>query len=280
MANIVAPLLGTGGSAPDSQAVLSGSVLGVVIPVDARLQIAAPAFFDLIFISENGMHVWQATIVDASGNIQPGATVEVRDADTLALVAIYSDFDGENLRANPFTVGDDAFAQFYVETGRYRVRAFFGAAQQTWNDVELGVTLASLPDITSLVESITSDMVADEVAEQLADALSGVTSLPQQGIYHGYVKAGVTGSLFSDPTWTVSNVGAGQYRIVHNKGLSDPYSMRVVPTAISGEDRYANVAPSQQTADHFEVHILDVGGFGANNDFFFVAANAEEAETT
>lgn len=65
--------------------------------------------------------VVQFTVQDAEGNIKPGASVKVSSEATGSLAAIYSDRDGNTPRANPFTVGDDAFAQFFAPGGAYKI---------------------------------------------------------------------------------------------------------------------------------------------------------------
>lgn len=244
--------------------------------------LAAPAAGQLIDISEPAiMHVWQATITDEEGDIVPGATIEVRDADEATLVSIFSDRDGEVPKSNPFTVGSDGLARFYASPGIYDIRAFLGASQQVWADVELGVRFDSLPQeelanfILATVGTQISSEVEDAVALAVADILDQLASLPSVGIEFGYITANGTGSVFSDPSWTVTPQGSGRYLITHNAGLINPQSMVVTATAITTEDRYCTTGSIAPTSDAFYVQVLDVAGFGANNPFFFIAVNAE-----
>jgi len=85
--------------------------------------------------------VFQATIVNSSGDIIPSAVVTVLDEITGLGLTIYSDRAGTvPLGTNGvFTAGTDGFAQFFAPTGNYRVKAEQAASgfEKTWNFVPL-----------------------------------------------------------------------------------------------------------------------------------------------
>ena len=84
--------------------------------------------------------IFQRTIVDSSGNIQPGASVAVRNETTGDLVTIYADREGGTAKANPFLAASEGFATFYVEPGEYQVTATTPAGTITWSHVDIGDT--------------------------------------------------------------------------------------------------------------------------------------------
>lgn len=82
---------------------------------------------------------WQATIVDDAGNIQPGASVEVRREEPgLPLVTIYSDRDGTMPLGNPMTADSEGFAAFHVLGGAYRITATKNGFSRVWRYVGIG----------------------------------------------------------------------------------------------------------------------------------------------
>lgn len=84
--------------------------------------------------------IFQRTIVDSSGNIQPGASVAVRNETTGDLVTIYADREGGTAKANPFLADSEGFATFYVEPGEYQVTATTPTGTITWSHVAIGDT--------------------------------------------------------------------------------------------------------------------------------------------
>lgn len=81
--------------------------------------------------------VWQRTIVDERGNIQPGAVLQVTDEATSALAAVYKDRDGTDpWPPGTVTADEFGFARFYAAPGRYRIRSMAPAID--WRDVEIG----------------------------------------------------------------------------------------------------------------------------------------------
>src|SRR5690554_2925487 len=83
---------------------------------------------------------WQATIVDARGNVQSGASVEVRrEVPGQPLAALYSDRDGTQQLGNPITADAEGFAAFHVAGGAYQIKATKGSFTKTWRYAAIGL---------------------------------------------------------------------------------------------------------------------------------------------
>lgn len=79
------------------------------------------------------------SVVDDSGNVVNGASVEVRHETVGAPLAIlFSDRDGTTPLANPYTASDGANAGFFVGGGAYRVTVTSGALSRDWRYVAVG----------------------------------------------------------------------------------------------------------------------------------------------
>jgi hypothetical protein len=91
--------------------------------------------------------VFQATIADFAGNIQPGAQVYIRDQDTMALASpVMSARTGGTNIGNPFPADDQGFARGYVPApGRYHIRAVFGGSVREWENVVLHDDASAIP---------------------------------------------------------------------------------------------------------------------------------------
>ena len=83
--------------------------------------------------------VWQSTIVNRSGDVQPNAQVEVRLESSGALAAIYADRDGNIPLDNPFNADENGFARFYAAGGAYKITASLGSFSQTYRHVAIGL---------------------------------------------------------------------------------------------------------------------------------------------
>ena len=76
--------------------------------------------------------IWQRTITTESGDVIPGAEVEVVNEATGLAADIFSNRSGTTPRTNPFFTGADGFAQFYVAPGEYRITATGPTGSITW----------------------------------------------------------------------------------------------------------------------------------------------------
>lgn len=83
------------------------------------------------------LSVFQSTVVNENGDIQPGAEVSVINEATGLPATIYSTLGGAAL-TNPMFADGDGFAQFYADAGLYRITATSGAFSRVWRYVRLG----------------------------------------------------------------------------------------------------------------------------------------------
>lgn len=123
---------------------------------------------------------FQRTIVNRAGDIQPGAAVAVYDEQSGALVPIKSDREGLTGKSNPFTVGSDALADFYVTGGAYRIVATLGAFSVEWRYVPIGLLQEYDLDVLlnnrrAQVRAATTGNVTISTALNNGDTIDGVT---------------------------------------------------------------------------------------------------------
>lgn len=82
--------------------------------------------------------VWQASIANANGDVQPTASVTVQRSIDGTLADIYSDLEGTVPMDNPFTVDANGFARFYAVEDRYDITATLSPfAARVFADVAL-----------------------------------------------------------------------------------------------------------------------------------------------
>lgn len=158
------------------------------------------------------MFSWQRHITDSAGNVVTDATVEVRDADTSALVSIFSDLAGTTPKSNPFLVDSEGFALFYAAAGLYNITAQRAGLERIYSDVLLGVRVADVPNLTSLVVPIAEPLI-EAALESIATAIAELPDLVRFAV----LGTGVAqGAIPAD--WTAERTALGRYRITH--GLS------------------------------------------------------------
>lgn len=104
---------------------------------------------------------WQATIVDAAGNVLPAAQVTVRrEAAGAPLAVLYADRNGLVPLGNPFAAGGDGFAAFHVVGGAYRIDAVSGSSTRTWRYVPVGLA-AEADAVTLDISYLFDDPITD-----------------------------------------------------------------------------------------------------------------------
>lgn len=81
--------------------------------------------------------VWQNTIRNSGGRVQPGAQVTVIDSSSGLPRDLFSDRDGDNAQDNPFYANDAGFARFYSAVGRVDIQIVSGSLVDTLADVVL-----------------------------------------------------------------------------------------------------------------------------------------------
>lgn len=104
---------------------------------------------------------WQTSIVDEAGNIQAGASVEVRrEIAGATLASLYSDRAGATPLANPTTADSDGFVAFHVAGGAYKITASLGGFSREWRYVPIGLAAEGdgiAPGVGYLFDSGTAD---------------------------------------------------------------------------------------------------------------------------
>ncbi len=114
-------------------------------------------------------------LADGDVFIGSGASVEVRDETNGALAAIFVDRDGVTPKSNPFNADSQGFADFYVASGRYRVKVSInGDVTLDLRDVEI---LSN--DISSRVvtTSTGTDQPLDEALDQRGPVFDTVADM-------------------------------------------------------------------------------------------------------
>ena len=83
---------------------------------------------------------WQATIQDFQGNIVPGASVEVRQEETVGspLAALFADRAGTIPLSNPVIADTEGFVAFHVAGGAYQITASSNNFQRQWRFTPIG----------------------------------------------------------------------------------------------------------------------------------------------
>ena len=83
--------------------------------------------------------VWQATVTDDTGDVLPGAQIDVVIESTGTDATLFSNRAGTTSLSNPFFADSEGFAQFYTEPGAYRITATAsgGGTTRTWRYVSL-----------------------------------------------------------------------------------------------------------------------------------------------
>lgn len=114
------------------------------------------------------MRIFNATITDANGNIQSGASITVRDEATSALITLY-DID-DNVIGNPFLTGLDGLCQFKILDDRYvYVLAEYGGESQEWRFVPMF-------DYEVRFNAVETDVTAVESRTTIVEAESALTT--------------------------------------------------------------------------------------------------------
>ena len=76
--------------------------------------------------------IFQRTVTNSSGDVLPGASVEVRRESDNVLVQLYADRAGTVLLPNPTTADGDGFVQFFAASSNYKITATSGSGTVVW----------------------------------------------------------------------------------------------------------------------------------------------------
>lgn len=157
---------------------------------------------------------WADAIVDDSGIVIPSVTVTVKDPDTGAALAIYSDRAGTT-KSNPFTTGADGMAEFYVDVDtnpRIKIELSktdydFTAANDMLDDVYLG-TVGNQSPWTQNIDAAGYDL-SDLGKLNFDDATTLAVSSGVITITQSYHYVDTEGGAASDDLDTINGGTAG-----------------------------------------------------------------------
>lgn len=147
---------------------------------------------------------WQRTIVDETGAVQSGASVEVRIQDTNALASIYSNRAGSSSKSNPFTTGSDGFAEFFAAGNAYKITASKGGFTKTWEYVGIGTGQElDESDIQTLIDNAVANVaktgvsiIIDNRGSAIGTGVKGNIRVPYNCTVTGWtLTADQTGSI-------------------------------------------------------------------------------------
>lgn len=201
--------------------------------------------------------VWQRHIVDSAGNALNDATVEVRDAGTLALSSIFSDVDGTTPKSNPFLVDSVGFAVFYAAAGLYKITATRAGLERIWEDVLLGIRVADFPDLTTLVEPIVAAILDPAVEEIEAQ----VQALP---VLQRFSVSAVGAGTGLPQGWTSERLSQGRYRVAH--GLSTLNYHPKLTVWDPSNDRVYSAMLIDKQINHFDYRVRSIHDVASTSD--------------
>lgn len=134
---------------------------------------------------------WQATIVDAAGNIVPNANVQVRrELPGLPLATLYADADGAESKSNAFTADASGYAFFHTTGGFYRIRVWLGSFERIWRFVAIGNAAAKDEDEFGIGATTDQKVTTPAGLAAYDDELEGFS------VYVGDIGTGQAGITF------------------------------------------------------------------------------------
>ena len=118
---------------------------------------------------------WQATIVDDEGNVQPFASVEVRNQDG-ALVSLFDAETGGSAISNPFDADGEGFAQFYCDPQLVDIEATTASGIREWDGVAVGAGPSAVQNVTGSTTAMTPRLSSTTTVN--VDAATATITLP------------------------------------------------------------------------------------------------------
>lgn len=114
--------------------------------------------------------IFQRTVVDNSGNIQPNAQISVFSEATGLPVEVFADRNGSDSLGSVFFVGSSALVRFYAPPGEYRIQADGQSGQINWRFVQLIDTqdITTIASNFAAVEAVNDNLAAVQAAPQAA----------------------------------------------------------------------------------------------------------------
>lgn len=115
--------------------------------------------------------VWQRTIVDNNGNVQPFASVEFRDESDNSLADIYSDATGTVSPGNPKTADAFGFLRVYLEPGvAHKITASTALFSAQWRYEQVNPGVATSTDAGLMSAAQVTKLAGVEALADVTDA--------------------------------------------------------------------------------------------------------------
>ena len=163
--------------------------------------------------------IFQRTIVDSDGNVEIGATVEVRNEATNELAPIYVDRELSEVKANPFTTDETGLAQFFVARGEYKITATSGSNAIVWRyvqmlDTDYLVNLDVAQTLTNKTISADNNTISGIAASSFVlsnasgniDGAAAQKAIPNGAVVGTTDAQTLTGKTINGPDNTLTNI--------------------------------------------------------------------------
>jgi hypothetical protein len=183
--------------------------------------------------------IFQRTIVDSNGNVEIGASVEVRNEANNELAPIFVDRDLTVAKANPFTTDETGLAKFFVAGGEYKVTATKEENVVVWRYVQM-------IDTDFLTSTNTEQTLTNKTISVDDNTVSGIAA-------SSFVLSNASGNVDGAASQKVipagAVVGTSDTQTLTNKTLTSPSI--TTPTGIVKSD--VGLGNVDNTADSAKV---------------------------
>ena len=178
--------------------------------------------------------VWQATVTDDTGDVLPGAQIDVVIESTGTDATLFSNRAGTTSLSNPFFADSEGFAQFYTEPGAYRITATAsgGGTTRTWRyvslfdfDANVGTAAGEVPLNSTLVPKAGGTFTGDIAAPKIT-ASTGI-------LFGTDTAAANTLDDYEEGTWTPV-IGGGTCTNVTGKYIKIGDQVTVTLSVLEG----------------------------------------------
>ena len=203
--------------------------------------------------------IFQRTIVDSNGNVEIGASVEVRNEANNELAPIYVDRELTVAKANPFITDETGLAKFFVARGEYKVTATSAGSVIIWRYVQMldtefvastdtaqtltnkTISLANntlVATSAQLRAAITDETGTGSAVFSISPALTGTPTVPTAAAGTNTTQAASTAHVFAERSNTLT---------LTNKTLTTPVLSATASGTTSGRLGYNSGALSYGT---------------------------------
>lgn len=260
MATLPSPAINWGGAEPQAQSVIispQGFNQALVLNQGLLVSPAANQLAPPAPTPDQGLFVWQRSVVDGTGNVITDARVDVRRAEDNVPADIFDDRLGVAQKSNPFFVDDEGFARFYAASGLYTIRVFDANFERIFENVLLGIRLEDIPNLSSIVTPIVEAML-DPVVDEVEVAIAAVPDL-----IRFYVE-GDGDAVGAPGTYTITRTSLGNYKVQHNNGSTN-YTPKLTVWDPSSDRVYSAMMVDKQP-DFFTYRVRSIQDEASSSD--------------